>query len=589
MKVLEFRTRLFAPVAVICCFVCLGSQSLHAQQTISYPNFSSSDGIQLNGSTAVTSNGTAQVLRITPAALSQVGSAWYAATLPLSQGFTTTFKFQLTQPGGIGSADGFAFVVQNGSFANGTSGSLAVGAPATSGGGGIGYQGLTKSVAIEFDTFDNSPNSDVSSSEVAVQSCGTGANTAVHGACTSGSVVNLSSLDGPIFLADGQVHTAVITYTPPSIGCIEGPCSGTLAMTLDGQAVLTTAFNLASLGLDANRDAFVGFTAATGAGDENHDILSWSFTANQSAQTQTATLGGPGTTATLTFNADTYKITSVDNQGGEQLTVTAFQVPKSSFPSITGFSNETCVPYADYSSGAGVDTCVEFQATCVTTSGGICNFNYFLATSYDLPPDLPAIGGPDFIVAHGHPCALTTGSTVQSIFLSYTVARTDPTTRGGSLGPSCFVATYTPGAPVITSGGVSRSQFVGWGSPVVNNALNQVKAGSARPLPFQFFDNSGSAVTNLTLCTNVSGTGCTVPWVNLASFAVACSPGAPVNSATDTSTLLSSGGSGLQNNGGGNYQFNWKTQKGWQGCANVIVTFSSGLVVTPATLGFQFN
>ena len=50
------------------------------------------------------------------------------------------------------------------------------------------------------------------------------------------------------------------------------------------------------------------------------------------------------------------------------------------------------------------------------------------------------------------------------------------------------------------------------------------------------------------------------------------------------------GPSGLLNQGGGNYQLNWKTQRLWQGsCANILVTFDSGLVVTPATIGFQFN
>jgi hypothetical protein len=467
MKLFELKLRLIAPLVVVCCFVCLGSQSLQAQQTISYPNFSSSAGIQTNGNAAVTSNGTVQVLRLTPNTVGQVGSAWYAATLPLSQGFSTTFKFQLTQPAGIGAGDGFAFVIQNGAFPNGKSGSLAVGDP-TSGGGAIGFQGLTHSLAIEFDTFCNPENFDTcandfsSDNEVGVLSCGAGANSSIHSSDGGCGIAHVAS---PIALADGQVHTAVITYTPPDCG----DCSGTLAITLDGLPVLTQNFDLASLGLDSNQDAFVGFTAATGAGTENHDILSWNFTANQNAQTQTVTLGPPGTPTTLTFNTDTYKITGQNNQGGEQLTVTAFLVPKSSFPSLNGFSNETCVPYRDYSMAAGVDTCVEFQATCVTASGGACNFIYQLAISYDLPADLPAIGGPDFLVAHGQPCPLTTDSTVQSIFLSYTVDRHDPTTKGGSRGPSCFVTTYTPTATPITTGGVSvNGYFVGFQPPIQN-------------------------------------------------------------------------------------------------------------------------
>ena len=471
MKLFELKLRLIAPLVVVCCFVCLGSQSLQAQQTISYPNFSSSAGIQTNGNAAVTSNGMeVQVLRLTPNTVDQVGSAWYADPLSLSQGFSTTFQFQLTQPNSFGAADGFAFVIQNGAFPNGKSGSLAVGDPATSGGGGIGFQGLTHSVAIEFDTYCNTQNSDTcapndfsTDNEVGVLNCGASANSAIHSGTGSCGIAQVAS--PTIALADGLVHTAVITYRPPDCS---SDCSGTLTITLDGHAVLTQDFNLASLGLDINQDAFVGFTAATGFGAENHDILSWSFTANEN-ETETATLGPPGTPTTLTFNTDTFKITGQNNQGGEQLTVTAFPVPKSSFPSLHGFSNETCVPYRDYSSAAGVDTCVEFQATCLTASGMTCNFIYQLAISYDLPADLPAIGGPDFLVAHGQPCPLTTDSTVQSIFLSYTVLRHDPTTRGGSLGPSCFVTTYTPTATPITTGGVSvNGYFVGFQPPIQN-------------------------------------------------------------------------------------------------------------------------
>jgi hypothetical protein len=315
---------------------------------------------------------------------------------------------------------------------------------------------------------------------------------------------------------------------------------------------------------------------------------------------QTKLLGPPGTTTIFTFNTDTYKITGVNNIGGEQLTVDAFLVPASKFPTIAGFPNETCVPYGDYSSG-GVDTCVEFQVHCQLspTDTHACDFIYLVATGFDLPADLSTgIGGPDFLVAHGVDCTLTSSSSVQSIFLSYEATVKDPTIRGGSKGPSCFVGTYTPGASPITNG--TSSRFAGWGSPIVDAELNQVKAGSTRPLPFQFFDVLGKPVTNLSLCNSfsfVQGTGnvchdtpaVSAPWVNISSFGIACPNSSTVNDATDA-TVSFARNSGLQNQGAGSYQLNWKTQKGWKGlCANVVVTFDSGLVFVPATLGFQFN
>jgi hypothetical protein len=300
MKVFGLKLRPMVPVVVFCCFVCIGSQSLHAQQTISFPNFNSTAGLRINGNAAVVSVGDTQVLRLTPATTGQDSTVWYATSLSLARGFSTTFTFQFTNPGGLGAADGIAFVVQNGSFPNGRSGSLALGDPLTSGGGAIGYQGLTHSVAVEFDTFDNpgpGPNNDISANEVGIQSCGAAANNADHAFCNFG-VVDLNG--GTIRLADGSVHTAVITYTPPG-NCAE-VCPGHLTIMLDAQQVLSSSFDLASLGLDPGQDAFIGFTAATGLGFENQDILSWSFTSTQSQQMGTPINGTP--TQTFTFNPD---------------------------------------------------------------------------------------------------------------------------------------------------------------------------------------------------------------------------------------------------------------------------------------------
>jgi hypothetical protein len=218
--------------------------------------------------------------------------------------------------------------------------------------------------------------------------------------------------------------------------------------------------------------------------------------------------------------------------------------------------------------------------------------------SYDLPTDLPAIGGPDFLVVHGKGCPTASTDVAQSVFTDYSVNRIDPTTtgKGGGTG-SCFMVTYTPSAPPIMSGTFSR--FVGWQSPVLNTDLNMVKSGSTRPLAFQYLDNLGNPIQTLNFCKsfivqngiNVCTDSPTVstPWVNLMSFGIKCPNGAQINTSTDT-TISSSGNSGLQNLGGGNFQFNWQTVKSWKGsCSNVQATFDDGIMVVPATIGFQFN
>ena len=397
MQVFEVRPSRMVPLVLLCCFICLSSPSLHAQGFV-FNNFSSTAGLQLNGSAAVVSPEDVPVLRITPASTFQVGSAWYTTLLPLSNGFSTTFKFQLSGSNAeFGPADGFAFVIQNGCFSNDPS-TCGISALDPTAGGTLGYggsptdptglPGLTNSLAVEFDTYcngqgdenDTCSGEDVSSAnEVGIQSCGTSANTANHSSCnfeqldlaslfsvegatastsagsttvtlsgTSYTAAQMQNMVGlslvlniagsgcfngcnfgliatadagtqtltlgypatatstasyaiePV-LADGLSHTVQITYKPPST-CSE-VCPSNLTVTLDGVVVLSTRVDLATLGLDGSDDAYVGFTAATADGVDNHDILSWSFDA---AQTQT--LDGSAQTITFPFDGDTHSI-----------------------------------------------------------------------------------------------------------------------------------------------------------------------------------------------------------------------------------------------------------------------------------------
>jgi len=72
----------------------------------------------------------------------------------------------------------------------------------------------------------------------------------------------------PVRLKDRKVHTARILFRPP-----------VLSVVLDDSSapVLESIVDL-SIVMDGRGEAWVGFTASTGGGYENHDILSWSFT-----------------------------------------------------------------------------------------------------------------------------------------------------------------------------------------------------------------------------------------------------------------------------------------------------------------------
>ena len=149
MKVLDHFSRGIVCVLGIVCLLFLTSAPLAvAQSSFAYPPFPTTGagaGLSTKGNASA---GTGSALQLTSSGSSQVGSAWYVnnaqgnntGTVSLVNGFNTTFTFQFTgrninqgsinscsvpgtPPVGRGGADGIAFVVQNGSFTNGGSGS----------------------------------------------------------------------------------------------------------------------------------------------------------------------------------------------------------------------------------------------------------------------------------------------------------------------------------------------------------------------------------------------------------------------------------------------------------------------------------
>ena len=200
------------------------------------------------------------ILRLTPAVNDQAGAAWLGEKQAVLNGFETTFRFQLTEQGGLGrGADGFAFVLQNAGpdalAGRGSSGGWALG----DGMGDAKRPGIPLSIAIFFDTFKNGEIKDPSDNFITVS--------------TNGKIGEMrwppSRLAHTrrlkVRLKDRQVHTSRIVYRPP-----------VMSVELDGAPVLNAAVDLRFV-TDPEGASWVGFTASTGAGWENHDILSWTF------------------------------------------------------------------------------------------------------------------------------------------------------------------------------------------------------------------------------------------------------------------------------------------------------------------------
>lgn len=235
-----------------------------------FSGFTSTTGLTLVGSagTATTSDGT--VLRLTPATASQSGAAYSTTAVPLGSGntFSTQFQFRISNPGGYTTADGFTFVVGTSTTGLGT------------GGAGLGYSGAAgKSVAIEFDTYNNARGGvlvDDSSNHVAINLNGVLTDTAlvnVYGVASCGfpSYFGESLYTAPGCLANGDLWTVVIGYDGANL---------TVTLTDPAKGSSFTALNNYPMNLSSilgQSTAYVGFTAGTGAGYENHDILNWSF------------------------------------------------------------------------------------------------------------------------------------------------------------------------------------------------------------------------------------------------------------------------------------------------------------------------
>lgn len=240
----------------------------HAGTVINYPNFNNPAGLTLKGNTTTT--GTPGVLRIVPAQGSQSGAAY--STTPITLGtnatFSTQFQFKFTNPGGWDPADGITFVLA--ASPNGLG----------SGGVGLGYQGVSNSFAVEFDTYNNGTPDLDSSNHVALDTNGVLSNTAQvnvygNGSCgfTSGGNPDQNDYTANGCMSNGHVWTALVTYdgstnllnvsmTDPSE---TGPFHAISDYSIDIGALLGT------------NTAYVGFTGGTGAGWQNEDILSWTF------------------------------------------------------------------------------------------------------------------------------------------------------------------------------------------------------------------------------------------------------------------------------------------------------------------------
>ena len=470
---MKIRITKFITMAAIAVLIAVAGSTVAWAQCPASPNYipdfsSNQTCLTLNGTpagsgypgfyTAVSGSGT--VLRITPNSTDTSGSGWFSTQQPVSSAFSTTFTFQLSGANtSYGPADGFAFLIQNSATSALGPNGCGIGFGDSSSGCTPPTGGITNSLAIEFNTYQN-PGIDPNNNDVTIQNCsGTGANS-VDPSCTVVGGVN-SNL--AVTMADGNVHSVTINYS--------GPSTKLLDVILDNTDLFPggVVFDLTTISLNSG-NAWVGFTAATGGGDDNQDILSWTFT----PQSQTAVVTTNALT-TLSFpNAAGNNVYDYTAQLTQQyptpvVQVQPFLMSQSACDALVqkSFWPARCFVYEN-AENSGMDAAVMFSVTCPTSPGGTCgsateqNFFATLGTDFEFLQSenpyfvYPGIFGllnpfPGFLKGAGpdptSPCTPpSTGPLFQSNQIQSFFIDEGHTTGGSGGGASCWVATYdTPG------------------------------------------------------------------------------------------------------------------------------------------------
>ncbi|MEV6299018.1 L-type lectin-domain containing protein [Actinoplanes sp. NPDC051861] len=205
------------------------------------------ESLALNGTAAVTSDrGENRVIELTTGSYKQTGSAWSTAKVDLTASFETTFKAYLHH--GKPGADGIAFLAQG-------AGERALGGW----GGGLGYRGIRKSVAVEFDTYQNTPDPDSNHLAVVL-----GGNPDRHTATAEPAI----PLFGKPFQArlryDAEAHNLKVYVRSLSAGSDE-------ELLLDQKVDLAAGAGTES--------GWIGFTASTGEVTARQDVYDWTVDA----------------------------------------------------------------------------------------------------------------------------------------------------------------------------------------------------------------------------------------------------------------------------------------------------------------------
>lgn len=235
-------------------------------QTFAYANFADTTGLQINGAASSLNIAGRDVMRLTPPQGGVGGSMFNTQAIALTNDYSFSTRFTFTigsnhqTPWGEIGADGIAFLIQTQSNSVGGVG------------GGLGYAGISPSVAVEFDPYSNGgsdprlPGNGAlnGNDHIAIMSNGDAANHLAY-----------AIVSPTLELDSGRDITGFVDYNgATNLMEVRWSTDGLRPDT----AGISYSIDLASL--FGTSPVYVGFTASTGADWSAQDIVNWTFNAN---------------------------------------------------------------------------------------------------------------------------------------------------------------------------------------------------------------------------------------------------------------------------------------------------------------------
>jgi gliding motility-associated-like protein len=173
---------------------------------------------------------------LTPNLGTQSGSVWNVNKISLANPFD--FNFTVYLGNSDAGADGIAFVLQPISTSVGTAG------------GGMGFAGVTPSIAVSIDTYQNTSASDPTYDHIAIQRNGD-----IDHSTSNNLAGPVQALAGNANIEDGVFHAFRVVWNPTTF---------TLDAYLDGSLRVSVVNDFISTTFSGDPMVFWGFTGSTG-------------------------------------------------------------------------------------------------------------------------------------------------------------------------------------------------------------------------------------------------------------------------------------------------------------------------------------